>query len=35
MNKLFPDFEYLNVSRGNGTAIEGPTAERTREDDID
>lgn len=35
MNKLFPDFEYLNVLRGNGTAIEGPTAERTREDDID
>lgn len=29
MNKLFPDFEYLSVLRGNGTAIEGPTAERT------
>lgn len=35
MNKLFPDFEYLSVLRGNGTAIEGPTAERTGMGDID
>lgn len=35
MNKLFPDFEYLSVLRGNGTAIEGPTTDRTRMSDID
>jgi len=35
MNKLFPDFEYLSVLRGNGTAIEGPTTERTGMGDID
>lgn len=35
MNKLFSDFEYLSVLRGNGTAIEGPTTERTEMGDID
>lgn len=29
MNKLFPDFEYLSVLRGNGTAIEGPQKGRS------
>lgn len=35
MNKLFPDFEYLNVFRGNGTAIEGPQKRRERMISID